>query len=153
MKKSYFLLGVLLVILAIPLFGVTPVTAAEKTEFPCTEELIANLDPGTWTYPNGNIHIRGMIQLFRETGPDPRIVGDNTVVVNANWQSDWTGPIWGTFSFVTDEGGLWEGTWAGQMTEAGAVYNGSGNGYGMYAGMKMWVDMNYGVCTITVLEH
>ncbi len=114
---------------------------------------MAYLDYGTWSYPDGNIHIRGMVELFRNTGPDPRITGYNTVTVSANWQSDYTGPMSGTFRFETDEGGLWMGTWAGQMTGAGPVYSGSADGYGMYAGMKMWVDMNYGVCTLTILEH
>ena len=153
MKKDYILLGALLVILAIPLFVVAPVSAAEKTELPTTEVLIANLDPGTWTYPGDNIHIRKMVQLFRVTGADSRVIGNNTVVMNANWQADWTGPMRGTFSFVTDEGGLWEGTWAGKMTEAGPVYTGSGKGSGIYDGMKIWVDMNYGASTVTILEH
>lgn len=153
MKKRTFSLVVLMVLMLVLMFGVGSVNAAEKTVFPSYEELIATLDPGTWSYPNGNIHIRGMVQLFQETAADPRGDGENTVVVNANWDSDFHGPMWGTFSFVTDEGGLWEGTWSGRMTENGPVYTARGNGYGIYAGMRIWVDMNLGTCTTTILEH
>lgn len=153
MKKSFFLFGGLLAIVAVFLLGIAPVAAAEKTVFPCFETYVETLDPGTWAFPGGNIHIRGLVEVFREDAPDPRNVGYNTVVVNANWRPDWTGPIWGTFRLETDEGGLWEGTWAGMMTEAGSWYQAVGNGYGIYAGMKIWVDMNYGVCQTTILKH
>lgn len=152
MRKNYFRLGAILVVMAVLLIGTAPVTAAEKTEFQCTETFIATLDPGSWTFPDGNIHIRGMKSLFREEG-DARVEGDNTVVLNANWRSDGTGPMWGTWRLVTDEGGIWEGTWAGMMTEQGSWYHAVGDGMGMYAGMKMWVDMNFGDCRIKILEH
>lgn len=149
MKKNYFLFTV---ILAVLLLGVTPVMAAEKIEFPCTETFVAELDPGTWTFPGGNIHVRGMVQLSREEAPDPRNTGYNTVVVNANWRPDWTGPMWGTFRLETDEGGVWEGTWAGRMTEQGSRYHAVGTGFGLYSGMKIWVDMNYGDCQVQLRE-
>jgi hypothetical protein len=153
MNRKIYGMGVILVVMAVLLTGVAPVTAAEKTEFPCTETFVATLDPGSWAFPDGNIHIRGSVSLFREEAPDPRSVGDNTVVANANWRSDGTGPIWGTWRLETDEGGAWEGTWNGMMTEAGAWYNARGDGSGLYTGMKMWVDMNFGACQVTILEH
>ena len=152
MKTRKFSLVVLIALMLVLLLGVGSANAADKSVFPCNEELIETLDPGTWTYPGGKIHIRGMVQLFRETSPDPRNIGYNTVVVNANWNSDFHGPMWGTFSNATDEGGLWKGTWAGRVTENGPVYHATGKGHGIYAGMKMWVDVHYGACTVTFLE-
>jgi hypothetical protein len=152
MKKNYIHFSAILIVMAVLLSGFAPVMTAEKTEFQCTETFVAILDPGTWSFPDGNIHIRGMVELFHEDAPDPRVVGDNTVVVNANWRPDWTGPIWGTWRLETDEGGLWEGTWAGRMTGQGSWYNGVGDGIGLYAGMTMLVDMNYGECQIRILE-
>jgi hypothetical protein len=152
MKKNYFLFGTILAVLAVLLLGIAPVMAAEKTEFPCTETFIDTLDIGTWAYPGGNIHIRGMVQFFREESPDPRNIGYNTVVVNANWRPDGTGPMWGTFHLVTDEDGLWEGTWAGMITEQGPRYHAVGNGFGLYSGMKIWVDVNYGDCQVQFRE-
>ena len=152
MRKNIFRFAAILFVMALLLGGIAPAAAAEKTEYQCTETLVAILDPGTWSFPDGNLHIRGMVQLFREEAPDPRTVGNNTVVVNTNWRPDGTGPMWGTFRMETDEGGLWKGTWAGKMTEGGSFYQGVGDGFGLYAGMKLFVDMNYGVCQITILN-
>lgn len=142
-----------LAVIAVLMIGVALVTPAEKTEFACTETFVAALDPGSWAFPDGNIHLRGRVSIFREEAPDPRSVGDNTVVANANLRSDGTGPIWGTWRLETDEGGAWEGTWNGMMTEAGAWYNARGDGSGMYTGMKMFVDMSFGECQVTILAH
>lgn len=152
MKKNYIRFSAFLVVMAVFLIGIVPVLAAEETEFQCAETFVAILNPGTWSFPDRNAHIRGMVELLRDDAPDPRAVGDNTVVVNANWRPDGTGPMWGTWRLETDEGGLWEGTWAGQVTGQGSWYNGVGDGIGLYTGMTMLVDMNYGVCQIRILE-
>src|SRR3990172_4255505 len=128
MSKKYYRILAILSVMAALLLGVAPVAAADKEEFTCTETFVGILNPGTWSFPDDNVHIRGMVELLREEAPDPRIVGSNTVVVNANWHSNWTGPMWGTWRLETDEGGLWKGTWAGQVTEGGAWYNGAGDG-------------------------
>ncbi len=153
MKKYHNLFGATIIVLSMVLYGAAPAAAAEKDVLPCTETSAGLIDPGTWTFPDGNIHIRGMVELLDESSPDPRDIGQNTIVLNANWNSEFTGPMWGTFSLVTEEGGLWEGTWAGLMTQQGPQYNATGDGFGLYAGMKIWVDMDYGVCQVTFLEH
>ena len=152
MRSKFFRFFIILTVLAVALLGVVPVTAADKTEFQCTETFIGILDPGTWSFPDSNIHIRGMVQLLNEDAPDPRVVGENTVEINANFRPDGTGPWWGTWRLETDEGGLWVGTAAGQVTEQGTWYNGVGKGIGLYDGMTLFVDMNYGVCNIRILE-
>ncbi len=153
MKKKYVRFGAILAVMAVLLVGIVPVTAAEKTVFACTEETIALLDPGTVSFPDGNVHIRGMVIQALEDAPDPRNQGINTIVVNANWGKDGTGPMWGTFHMVTDEGGTWKGTWAGRDTGQGSWYNAVGNGFGKYAGMKIWIDKNYDDCQVTFLEQ
>ncbi len=153
MKTKHYRLGAVLVVTAVLLLGAFPAAAADITESPCTESTVGVIAPGAWTFPDGNVHIREMVLLLLEDSPDARNVGVNTVVINANWHADMTGPMWGTFHFVTDEGGVWDGTWAGMATAGGSWYNAVGDGSGMYAGMKMWVDMNYGVCQVRILEH
>jgi hypothetical protein len=153
MKKIFYLFVVLIITLPVILWGASPAAAAQKTEFSCTETFIETIDPGVWTFPDGNLHIRGMVQLLDESAPDPRDIGENTVLVNANWNANGIGPMWGTFTFETNEGGLWQGTWAGLMTELGPKYTAAGDGYGMYSGMKIWVDVNYGECRVTFLSH
>jgi len=108
--------------------------------------------PGAWSYPGGNIHIRGMQQVGRVDCPDSRQVGYNYITINANWDENYTGPMWGTFEFISDEGGSWTGTWNGQMTENGSWYNAYGKGQGLYAGMKLWVDKVYDSTSVRILD-
>lgn len=151
MKNFLLSLGTIMMVLVVLALTITPVMAGEKTESTCSETLISVLNPGTWTYPDGNIHIRGLVQFYRDESPDPRLDGYNTIVTNANWRGDWSGPMWGTFHLVTDQGG-WDGTWTGKMTEMGPELHGTGNGYGAYAGMKMWVEESSGSCKYVILE-
>jgi len=92
-----------------------------------------------------------MVQLLDEPASDTRLVGINTIVINANWQADWSGPMWGTFRLETGDG-RWEGTWAGQMTGQGSWYNAVVRGYGAYAGRKAWWEMSYGICQGRILD-
>jgi hypothetical protein len=151
MRKNHIRFGTVLIVMAVLLFSFAPATAAEKTEFTCVETPLALLDPGAWSYPDGNVHVRGMVELLGEQISDPHLVGENTIVLNANWRADMTGPVWGTFRFETTGGG-WEGTWAGQVTGQGTWYNAAGKGFGEFAGMKMWVHMRYGDCSGEFLE-
>lgn len=153
MKNNRVRLSIFLITVVALLLAVTPAIAANKVEFQCTPTYSHLLNIGDWTYPDGNIHIRGMVQSEHSVAPDPRCVGDNTIVINANWHADGTGPMWGTFRYETTEGGIWEGTWAGRMTDEGSWYNATGNGYGIYAGMKIFVDKVFDVTTITILER
>ncbi len=126
-------LGVLLAFAA-------PIAAqASVTEFTGTE--VCNpIDPGITTFHDGNVHIRGMVLLCRETSSDPRATGENTVVMNANWDANGLGPMWGTAYIATDEGGAWKATWEGMITTNGSQYHSSATGQGRYEGMKQWVD-------------
>lgn len=126
---------------------------ANDTRFECAPDTAyTTTAPGEWSFPDGNIHIRGMQQVGRTECPDSRQVGYNTITINANWDENYHGPMWGTFVFISDEGGKWTGTWAGQMTEAGSWYNATGNGEGMYAGMKLWIDKDYDLTSARILD-
>lgn len=150
MKKIYFRVSVILVVMAMILISIVPVMAAEKTEFTCKETVLGFSDSGEVTFPDGNMHIRGGILLADEWATDPRLVGDNTIVLNANLGADGTGPMWGTFRIENEDGG-WEGTFAGHF--GGEWYNAVGDGFGDYDGMKMWWNKYYSDCSGSVLEH
>jgi hypothetical protein len=153
MKKNVLHLGVFVVVLAVLLLEVMPVIAAHKTTYTCQELPGEVLDEGVWTFlPNGNIHLRGFVMKLPEVVSDPRLSGDGIVVMNANWDANFTGPIWGTDRLVNDGGG-WEGTWEGKMTEQGSVYHSADKGFGGYEGMMSWRHMDRGVCTGELLEH
>jgi hypothetical protein len=151
MKKNYFRLSSILVVVAVLLIWIVPVMAAEKTEFICKETVLGFSDQGEVTFPDGNTHIRGGILLADEWATDPRLVGLNTIVLNANLGSDGTGPMWGTFRIENENGDDgWEGTFAGHL---GEWYNAVADGFGAYDGMKMWWNKYFSDCSGSVLEH
>ena len=154
MNSKKFKSIVLVAVIGLALF-ITSAAAAQASDvrFECGPDgPYATTDPGTWSFPDGNTHIRGMQQVARVECADSRQVGYNYITINANWDENYTGPMWGTFTFVSDEGGRWTGTWNGQMTADGSWYNAFGKGEGMYAGMKLWIDKSYEVTSGRILD-
>ena len=125
---------------------------ASESIFTCAPEDYVTTDPGSWSFPDGNIHIRGMKQYGRVVCDDPRQTGVNYITVNANWDANFTGPMWGVFTFQSDEGGIFKGTWNGMMTADGSWYNAVGNGSGMYEGLKLWIDKEIDQTTGRILN-
>jgi len=151
MKTQKWLIVTVLVSLAALLLSVAPAGAqAEVTEFTQWESCTTT-NAGTWTFPDGNMHVRGMILLCAETASDPRVAGSNTVVVNANWGADGLGPMWGTWRLV-NEGGVWEGTWEGFSTASGNQLHVAGMGKGGYEGLKLWQEGGNGVYQGRILD-
>ncbi len=141
MKTQKRLVLISLLTLAALLVVAAPVAArAAVTRFTQTESCTPT-NPGTWTtLPSGRIMVRGMVMDCREDSSDPRETGNNIVTMNANWDSQGLGPMWGTSHFATDEGGLWKATWAGMVTAQGAIYHAESKGEGKYQGLKAWVN-------------
>jgi hypothetical protein len=144
-------MAVVVLILTILVAG--PVAAqARSTEVTGWVESCQVPDPGDWTYPGGNIHIRGMVRICRERG-HPYLTGVNTTIVNANYDSQWSGPVFGTFHRVTDEGGEWEGTFSGVRTPDGRlVVHAVGHGRGMYEGLQIMVTLENGLLSARILD-
>jgi len=69
--------------------------------------------------PGSNIHWRGSVLKVRLVSSDVRVNGWCTIIANGNWDPDFTGPVWGTFSLAVDGGGIWEGTFEGQRWKEG----------------------------------
>ena len=156
MNKHIFRIGAFLVLISLLALSSTSVIADSKAVLTqCTETPTGFLDFGSWTFPDNQIHIRGMVQLLREEcpGSDYRSNGNNAVGLNANWDTDMTGPMWGTWTLETDEGGSWEGTFAGVKTLDSSRYIAIADGLGIYAGMKMIVEKYYDQLTVTILMH
>ena len=105
-------------------------------------------DPGIWTYPGENMHVRGMVGQYQQYMPtsDPRCNGLNTVVTNANWDADGVGPSWGTFHVILEEGSPdgWDGTWTGMSYPDGSTtIQVVGRGYGSLEGQQVFVDIAF----------
>lgn len=142
-------------IVALGFAAALPLTAlaqATVTQFTGTEAC-QPIDPGTWTFPDGNIHIRGLILLCQETSTTPLFDGENMIVLNANLRADagaflgGVGPIWGTWQM----GESWAGTWEGESTAAGVTYDAQGQGAGPNVGLKLWLTTSNGQFTGRIL--
>ncbi|MBE9473512.1 MAG: hypothetical protein IMY85_01380 [Chloroflexi bacterium] len=145
MKKKLFTILVFLALvlgLGVPLsqaMAGSPRTPVQAWEIPqCVDpDPHPDCTPGEWTYPDGNMHVRNMVQIYNAIGiNDDRLTGTNTLVVNANWDAFGFGPGWGTFhnqSAYYD--GYWEGTFAALMTSEGYVSRIVGQGYGEFDGL------------------
>jgi len=155
MKPQKRLILTIVTVLGVLLAFAAPIAAqASITEITGTEvcHMFNPINPGTWTFPDGNVHVRGMVFLCRDESSDPRETGNIEVVMDANWDSNMLGPIYGTFRTVTDEGGVWEGTWEGLVTTSGFQYHVIGMGQGRYEGMKIWLDYVNGVFQGRILD-
>ena len=147
MKNKLFRVFILLVIalgLGFPEASVsaegihTPVTALEIPLCPpwAAPPYHPECGEGMWTFPGNNQHVRNWVQIYQVESSDDRIVGINTLITNANFNSDGYGPGWGTFhneSSCFD--GYWEGTWTAVMGENGYVSRIVGKGYGEFDGL------------------
>jgi hypothetical protein len=134
--------------------------AAKATRTECTgmEVRVAVLDYGLWTNPDGNIHVRGMVSRYQEESNCPELGGLLTSTMNANWDSNFVGPMWGT-SLSENEKGVWEGTWQGNIGPDGTCsYQAISHGVsGAVAGLKMTLiadcsDPDVTTFTATILD-
>ncbi len=155
MKTQKRLILTIVTVLGVLLVSAAPIAAqASITEFTGTE--VCNIDnpinPGILTFPDGNLHVRGLVFLCRDESSDPRGTGYNTIVMNANVDANGLGPIWGTFHFETDEGGVWEGTWEAMVKTNSSQHHATGTGQGIYEGMTLWADIENGITQTRILD-
>ncbi len=116
MRRQRLLVVILAVVTALVLVTGTVAAKATKTEFTGVSTA-AVIDPGVMTYPDGNVHIRGMVLEVYLEADDTRVEGTETVVGNANLDANGAGPVWGTSHIEVDYGGggVWEGTFTGKF--------------------------------------
>ena len=123
--SNYLILTLLLSLM------IVPTAASAKTAVKhCsgTETIIETLDHGAWAFPDGNIHVRGMVSQYAEEIDCPGMSGTNTVVMNANWDANYTGPMWGTNQLETHNG-VWKRSWSGKLNPDGTLsYKGVSRG-------------------------
>ena len=158
MKKTLFPLFILLtVILALvisisPVVAGTTITSVTATETPACP-FHSNCTVGEWTYPDGNLHVRNWVNVYRAESSDARLIGWNTLTVNANWDANGYGPGWGTFHNEVDAyNGYWEGTWAANMTTEGYISRIEGKGYGDLDGLMIRATEVNGVFKGVIIE-
>ena len=141
-RKYVWLVPLLVVALVLSTAGAATARAI-KTPFTGTEVWVEDLEPGTERFLDHNLYlIRGNVARFTMEVSDPRVSGDDVVVINWNFKLVdppvyGTGRMWGTFR-ITNAGGYWEGTWTGYRDERGFSYlELIGAGADGYAGLKL----------------
>jgi hypothetical protein len=106
------------------------------------------LNPNLPPCPAGSrTHIRTAVIETRVDSADERVAGLMTVQLNANWNANFEGPLYGTFTILLDAGGSWAGTYEGKRTFDSTlwVWKGTlhvrGTGFGgLVDGMKMMAE-------------
>jgi hypothetical protein len=114
-----------------------------RITFSAHEELVDGAD-GTTTSHGGMTFIRNATLTYRDTAANPMDIGTNYTTFNANWDANGNGPIWGKNRLVTDEGGVWEGSWNGTASAFGADFHGHAEdrGEGMYKGLVAKITLH-----------
>jgi hypothetical protein len=118
---------------------------ARATRIPFTStEYCAITSFGTWTSPDGNLHIRGLTLECTGSTTMPQLDGTNHYVWNANLDATGSGPAWGTWRLETEDGG-WEGAYHTTVTgflsaEPHDTGRGVGHGTGIYEGQQLFAD-------------
>ena len=94
----------------------------------CPGGEIVMLDPVTpFCATTGRVHFREMAWWACYTSDDPRLSGVGMATANGNFDANYTGPVWGTWTIVLSPGCdpldlidppvFWEGTWQGQRSQ------------------------------------
>jgi len=166
MKRKAITTTMTILFLASTIMALFPssVKAKEKvTTFTGTETFGYFLDPGTWTYPEGKVYMRGAIAVDYENCTDLRFNGTCIVVANANWDAEppyADGIWWGTWTTISSvEGGIWEGTFTGwSYADGSRSFLCVGHGRGLFEGMDFVWTIEYppppapGEWVITLLD-
>jgi hypothetical protein len=143
MKRLLFLSVLILALVATLLLAAGPVAAkATRTLITACEEDLYLVE-GEWTNPGPNMHLRGRIHYFYDHANDPRATGLVTVIASGNFNADFIGTVWGTFTLEPDDKlGYWEGTWVGpdNQPEIRLV----GHGRGKFKGLELRETLVWG---------
>jgi hypothetical protein len=94
---------------------------------------------------------------YIDTASDSRVSGTVRVTMNANLDSEWTGPTWGTSHTVVGDG-VWDGTWNGTFNflSGSGDYDAVSHGSGAFDGLQVKEHCVYvygvGTCTGRILD-
>jgi hypothetical protein len=95
------------------------VAAAAIAPFTASDQPVEVLDPGLVSVQGGRILWRGLVVRSRIDASDARFSGFLVATLNANWNLQGEGAVWGKFTHDVDTGGRWEGVWRAHRTRTG----------------------------------
>jgi len=145
MKEKTSRMVVLFVAVAL-LMAFAPVAGSargNKTHFAGTSCFVESIEEGIWTeLGNGIWRVVGLQEQYREETGDPRNTGDNIVTVNMIVDvTTGSGPYWGTFNVVNDQGS-WSGHFTGRLDNWAGSGRATGHGSGAYEGLVSQATMS-----------
>ena len=114
-----------------------------KTPFAGTSCYVDTIAEGTWTeLGNGKWHGVGLQEQYLEDTSDPRNSGVNIVTVEMIVDmTTGSGPYWGTFNVVNDQGS-WSGHFTGRLDNWAGSGRATGHGSGAYEGLVSQATMS-----------
>jgi len=138
-NKGFRLLTILLLVAALATIGAAPgIQNPLVTQFSGTETFGPVVNPGTMAlHDDGQLMIRGLVQMAHDENTDGRVSGDITLVINTNFDAaTFSGQMWGT-AHLQNAGGEWFISWVGDRTPEGhSDIRAVGRGAGGYAGLQ-----------------
>ncbi len=151
--QKHLILAILILAAALWLLAAPAAAEATRTYFTVIETCpsMGQWQIGKITFPDGNMHIRGATFACQDVGSIPEVTGTNHILLNANFDKNGFGPLWGTFHTETSEG-AWDGTWTQKVTVSGSSIRAVGQGSGKYQGLQEFVFVENGVATGYILN-
>jgi hypothetical protein len=106
-----------------------PLEKISVTNFSGTSETILQHAPGTSTpLPGGGVFNKGIVVETRDELDDPRVNGNVVWVVNAIFDAEGFGTLWGTGELIIPGVGKWDMKYVGWLTSDGLTYEVGGRG-------------------------
>lgn len=119
-------------------FGILGVPVGTYLPSDATVACPGHVPTGNPTQPcpvGSRTHLRNYKWMSRAVSSTPGISdGWMTIIANANFDAEFTGPQWGTFSLVYDSGGELAGTWQSLRVRTGGQWEHSLHASGKISG-------------------
>jgi hypothetical protein len=103
----------------------TAIVEAPRIDFTVTSNLVKQLDPGSQELRDNHLYVRGLKSVYKTCwtfrADGELVCHDEVVVTNVILSTqDMTGPMWGTFEYLDDEGAIiWRGIFHGNRKLVG----------------------------------
>ena len=145
MNKKFYKISITLVVF-IMLMSVGVGSASARpfvTDFTGVSNCVDVPGTGEIVIKDGKMHIMGAESICVDVTDDPRVSGEDRIVINAvlDLSDNLSGPMWGS-AVISNEDGSWLGVWSGERTSEGYVYiRMHAPGKEGYRGMQAWWEL------------
>lgn len=143
-KKFYKICVALLAFIMLMSVGVGSASARPfVTNFTGVSNCVDVPGTGEIVIKDGKMHIIGLENICIDVTDDPRVSGEDRIVIYAvlDLNDNLSGPMWGS-AVISNEDGSWVGVWTGERTSEGFAYlRMHAPGKEGYQGMQAWWEL------------